>query len=136
MHHEDRFGEPQANRLLQQIREDMDVYDVDGNRIGEVEDVYFGEVSGAADARGQGPATTQGAYRENDTWLHDLAEVFAGEEDLPEVLRARLLREGFLRLDASGLLAADRYVLPDQIASVSADGVRLRVRRDELIKHD
>jgi hypothetical protein len=32
------------------------------------------------------------------------------------------------------LFAADRYVLPDQIAGVSGDRVRLKVSRDELIK--
>ena len=49
--------------------------------------------------------------------------------------RQRLLLQGFVRIDANGLFAADRYVTPEQIASVSADGLMLNVSKDELVKH-
>jgi hypothetical protein len=39
-----------------------------------------------------------------------------------------------MRIDSAGLFAADRYVMPEQIAGVSSDRVTLRVTRDELIK--
>jgi hypothetical protein len=50
-------------------------------------------------------------------------------------MRARLLRHGFIRIDTSGLFAADRYAMPEQLASVSNDRVTLRVTREELMKH-
>jgi hypothetical protein len=53
---------------------------------------------------------------------------------VPETLRERLLRQGFLRIDSTGLFAADRYVMPDQIADVSEGRITLRVTHDELIK--
>jgi hypothetical protein len=53
---------------------------------------------------------------------------------VPETLRERLLRQGFLRIDSTSLFAADRYVMPDQIVDVSEGRVTLRVTRDELIK--
>jgi hypothetical protein len=43
-----------------------------------------------------------------------------------EPSRQHLLRHGFIRIDSTGLFAADRYVTPDQIADVSVDHVTLR----------
>jgi hypothetical protein len=53
---------------------------------------------------------------------------------LPEELRRRLLDRGVIRIDCTGLFAADRYATPEQIASVSADRVTLRVPRKTLLK--
>jgi hypothetical protein len=53
---------------------------------------------------------------------------------VPDELRARLLQHGFIRIDVSGLLAADRYALPEEIESVTDAGVKLRVRQDDLIR--
>lgn len=38
---------------------------------------------------------------------------------------------GFIKL-STGLLRSDRYIMPDQIASVTADKVHLNVALDEL----
>ena len=65
--------------------------------------------------------------------IQDLAEAFA-PDGMPEVLRERLLSEGYIRLDSNGLFAADRYILPEQIASVSGDELVLTVDKDELMK--
>jgi hypothetical protein len=121
--------------VLMRIREDMDVFDRDGEKIGEVEDIYFGSVGEAADDFGQGPASTN-APRDplEGSWLDNLAEAFAGEDDMPETLRDRLLRSGFIRIDGSGLFASDYYAMPEQIASVADDRVQLNVKRDDLIK--
>jgi hypothetical protein len=67
------------------------------------------------------------------SFVSDLANVFHPDE-LPEAIRARLLHEGYIRMDADGLFNADRYVLPDQIASVTGDGVVLKVSKDQLVK--
>jgi hypothetical protein len=123
------------NPILEQIQEDMDVYDQAGDKIGEVEDIYLGSVAEDGVAEGQGPATADNPDQlERHSFVHDLAEVFTGDDELPETLRSRLLLHGFIRVDGSGLFASDYYVMPDQIASVSRDRVQLKVSRDELIK--
>jgi hypothetical protein len=123
------------NPTLEQIREDMEVYDRAGDKIGEVEDIYLGSVGENAVAEGRGPATAYDSNQtEPHTFVHDLAEVFTGDDELPEVVRSRLLHHGFIRIDGSGLFASDYYVMPDQIASVSHDRIQLNVSRDELIK--
>jgi hypothetical protein len=53
---------------------------------------------------------------------------------MPKVLRDRLLRHGFIRIDTHGLFASDRFALPDQIESVSEDCIQLRLSKDELIE--
>ena len=62
-----------------------------------------------------------------------MAEAF-GREEVPEPLRSQLLRDGYLHLDAKGLFASNRYILPEQIARMTADGVQLNVTKDALIK--
>ena len=69
----------------------------------------------------------------DDTLIDNIAEAFRVDE-LPEPIRKRLLHQGFVRLDAAGLFAADRYIMPEQIDSVSGEGLMLNVSRDELIK--
>ena len=44
------------------------------------------------------------------------------------------MQQGFIRIDSAGLFAADRYVTPDQIVSVSGDALTLNVSQDELMK--
>jgi hypothetical protein len=128
-------GRSDANALLQRVHEGMEVYDLEDEKLGEVDQVYFGEVSTTADEFGMGSATEGSTYTgtTGDSLLHDLAEVFDADEDLPETVRGRLLRQGFIRIEG-GLFGSDRYIMPDQIASVSKDAVRLSVHRDNLIK--
>jgi hypothetical protein len=40
-----------------------------------------------------------------------------------------------VRIDSDGLFQADRYVMPEQIDSVSGDDVMLNVTKEQLIKH-
>jgi hypothetical protein len=128
------FEEPQGSRILTQIYEGMTVYDRTGDKIGTVEHVYLGAVSKEADMRGGGPGTASAPGR-SDSWvIEDFARAIFPADQVPEPLRQRLLRHGFIRIDSTGLFAADRYVMPDQIAEVSEDRVNLRVSRDELIK--
>jgi hypothetical protein len=53
---------------------------------------------------------------------------------VPEPLRSQLLRDGYVHLDANGIFARDRYILPEQIARMDAEGIQLNVTRDALIK--
>ena len=128
------FEPPSGNRLLTQIYEGMTVYDRAGEKIGTVEHVYLGEVSNELDQHGGGPGTVPSPDRGESSLIEDVATAIFPSDHVPETLRQRLLRHGFLRIDSTGLIAADRYVMPDQIADVSEDRVTLRVTRDELIK--
>jgi hypothetical protein len=123
-----------AHDILNQVREGMRVCDSHGDKIGTVRQLHLGEVSEAADERGQGAATVTSPARGEDSLLERLADVFSAGDRLPDTVRNRLLRQGFIRIAMSGLFARDRFALPDQIEAVSEDCVRLRVDTDALIE--
>jgi len=127
----------QEHRPISRIENGMDVYDSSGDHIGTVDEIYLGEASAAERKSGTGPATVDRPYiAGKHTFMADLAEAFGGEEHVPDELAERLLYEGYIEIDADGLFAADRYVLAEQIASVSDDGVHLHVKRDDLLKEN
>jgi PRC-barrel domain len=128
------FEEEHSSRILTHIYEGMTVYDRAGDKIGTVEDVYLGAVSEEAGQRGGGPETASSPGRSESSLIEDFAQAIFPTDQVPEPVRQHLLRHGFIRIDSTGLFAADRYVMPDQIADVSEDRVTLRVTRDELIK--
>lgn len=128
------FDGNDSHTILNQVHEGMRVCERDGDEIGTIRQVFLGAVSERAEQRGKGPATASNPEWREDTFVDDIAEVFAADESLPEALRGRLLREGFIRIDTSSWFASDRFALPDQIESVSDDCVRLRLTRDELIE--
>jgi hypothetical protein len=122
--------------ILSRVREDMDVYDVRDDHIGHVDFVHFGAASDAQEALGTGPATLTPADdpdMRRDTIIDNIAEAFQPNE-VPEQFQAQLLMSGYIRMDAHGLFAADRFIMPDQIARVEEDRVYLNVNRDQLIK--
>lgn len=122
----------QTPNPLAQITEGMKVYDRLNNEIGTVERV---QMSDDNPATVQVEATEPAPLNErDDSFLDNLAEVFAPDDELPEELRERLLQEGFIRIDSAGLFAADRYVMGDQITSVADNKVMLKVSKDELIE--
>ncbi|KAB8197408.1 hypothetical protein FH608_002290 [Nonomuraea phyllanthi] len=103
---------------LGQVRTGMKVVDGDGKEIGTVESVKMGDPQSVTD-EGQTSDTPHGLVR-------TVAEVFGdGEPDVPPAVAARLLRTGFVKVDARGLFARDFYVAPDQVAKVEADVVHL-----------
>lgn len=116
---------------LRGIREGMKVYDNQRNKIGEVEVVKFGDDDPSTPEPEAVDINPMDRDR-HDTLLDNIAEAFRSD-DLPEEVREKLLRQGFVRIDADGLFAADRYVTADQIASVTEDGVMLKVTKDELL---
>jgi hypothetical protein len=117
--------------LLPKVREGMKVFDRLHHEIGTVERVQMSDDNPATE---EVEAATPGNLRERDDSLIDnIAEVFAPDE-LPEEVRERLFQQGFVRIDSAGLFAADRYVTPDQIMSVSCDALTLNVSKDELLK--
>lgn len=115
-----------ASEMLAQIKEGMAVLDSAGQRIGTVEEVYFGtgsdEVEAYTDDRGGGGSSDMEP---------DVADTYAPGPDLPDVLRRRLLRHGYIRID-TGILE-NHFATADQVAGVSNDTVRLSVPHDELV---
>jgi hypothetical protein len=117
--------------MLRDVHEGMKVYDAARHEIGRVDWVQFG-------ADDPDTAEIETGAEENlgrtDRTLADLiADAFRADE-LPEAVRARLLQQGFLRLDADGIFSADRYILPEQIGSVAGDAVTLTVEKSDLMK--
>ena len=115
-------GSPRKVRqLLMAVRKDMDVVDANGNNIGKVDDMYFGSPS----------AADQGS-RESSL-IADLAHALVGGNSIPEVLRQRLLHDGYIRVNGSGLFSGHMYLLPEQIDVVATNTVAVNVTREELI---
>jgi hypothetical protein len=114
---------------LEGVREGMRVVDSAGEEIGDVEIVKMGDPN----------AATIGADADRGGGLmRDFAEAFGwdAEPDLPAPLAARLMRTGFIKIDAAGLFAGNRYVAADKVGGVSNDTVTLTIRKDELAEED
>ena len=121
----------QTSSSLRFVEQGMRVFDREHHEIGKVDWVQFGDDDPETpEVEPSGPSG-----RRTDATLFDvLARAFTAD-NVPEEVRDRLLHQGFVRIDADGLFAADRYVMPEQIASVSGDGMTLNVSKDQLIKH-
>jgi hypothetical protein len=122
----------QTAPTLRSVEEGMKVFDRERHEIGKVEYVQFGDDDpDTPEVEAAAPNTLD---RHDRTLVDDIALAFTASDGLPEEVRARLLEQGFVRIDAKGIFAADRYVTPEQIASVSGDGLMLNVTKDELVK--
>lgn len=115
------------------IHEGMSVYDVENERIGEVDEVYFGAADMEDQELGTGPASISRADSMRDRPVADAIAAIFDPREVPDELAEKLLHSGYIRVDSTGLFAADRYILPDQIASVSDEDVHLSVSREQLI---
>ncbi len=125
-------SKPQSK--LQNIHKGMGVYDSKGDKVGTVEELYFGASSDELEEHGAGAATAPNPDMHEDTLMEDIARGLFEVDEPPEEMRKRLINEGFIRVDSTGLLARDRYVLPEQIDRVHNDHVHLNVPRDQLLK--
>ena len=125
--------DPARNDLLAQIKEGMTVVDSAGDDVGKVSFVQMADVND--------PDENTGA-RDGDVGLLDLT----GDDDndksdgLLDVLDIetgpgvtdRMVRRGFVKIDASGLFSGDKYVVADDISVVEADTVRLSIPKDSI----
>jgi hypothetical protein len=115
---------------LRNIHEGMKVFDYDHHEIGKVDWVRFGADDPSTP---EIEAVTPDAEPEDDSLIDVVARAFRADE-IPEEVRERLLQQGFVRIDAEGLFAGERYVMPDQIGSIGDDGIVLKVKKDDLLK--
>jgi hypothetical protein len=128
------FGSGQADGVLSQVYEGMNVYDRTGRKVGTVEYVYLGDVIDLDDEHSQEQITPSVRDTREVSFIEDFARAIVIPEQVSDTLRQHLLRLGFIRINSIGLFTPDRYALPDQIASVFDGRVILRVDRDELIR--
>lgn len=121
----------QTSASLRFAEQGMRVFDREHHEIGKVEWVQFGDDDpDTLEVEASGPRRDR-----DDVNLFDVIAKAFTSDNVPEELRDRLVHQGFVRIDADGLFQADRYVMPEQIDSVSSDGMTLNVTKDELIKH-
>ena len=118
--------------VLRSVHEGMKVVDSSRKEIGRVDWVQYGnDDSETLDVEAR---STEGMEEPlADTLVDNIVDAFR-VDDLPEEIRQRLLMQGFVRIDAEGIFAADRYVLPEQIAGVADDELMLNVEKSELVK--
>ena len=114
---------------LNSVQPGMHVVDAAGEDVGKVDMIRMGDPEAE---------TTAGNNEVRAEPLNLVATALGSEAepDVPEPLRSRLVRSGYLKLDGAKLLDSDRYVSMDKVRDVSEDQVRLSVRRDELIKEE
>jgi hypothetical protein len=110
----------------------MPVIDVDGTPLGAVEYLDMSDPEAV---------TTEGnRHLPAAGWMGDLAAAFTGdnvmEPHVPEPLRTRLVRIGYIKLAAPGVLHHHRYVRADRIARVYEGRVELTVRAEDVAHED
>ena len=121
----------QTSSSLRNVEQGMRVFDREHQEIGKVECVQFGDDDpDTIEVEASGPSG-----KRSDVNLFDVIASAFTTDNVPEELRDRLVHQGFVRIDADGLFQADRYVMSDQIDSVSGDEVTLNVTKQQLIKH-
>ena len=117
--------------LPRDVHVGMKVFARTNQEIGKIEDFKFSENEDNPDVV---PADVDATDQDDNGGLvRDIARALA-PDDLPEVVRDRMLTEGYIRLDTEGLFAADRYIFPEQIDASSGDALMLNVSKDELMK--
>lgn len=112
------------------IEEGYHVHDAANKHIGSVRSFRFSDENPRTpEAETE---TTAGVDERPHDLISHVVEVFAGDTDMPEELRERLLRQGFVRID-QGLFQSDLFVTMDDVSHVSDNVVHLKVHKDKLI---
>jgi len=114
-----------------QVKEGMHVIDTNGEELGTIHSIQFSD----EDRSKPGPETTTAAeaYYENNSFFRTLVKALRGKVDLPDEVAARLMREGYIRIDG-GIARSDAYATMDQIAHTHDDHVHLNVAEGQLIR--
>jgi hypothetical protein len=111
-----------ASRIINQVQEGMRVVDANGEELGRVDHLRMGDPEAATvDTAQPGDEGLLGAFFGD------------AEPDVPEPLRSRLLRSGYVKIDGKGWLGTDRYVTADAIGNVAGETVTLTIGKDHLL---
>jgi hypothetical protein len=135
---ENIYGGSQEDSILNQVREGMQVLDSQGNRVGRVADIRFGDAREGPIQRGRGPASAEGeVLGDQASVLPDFAVGMTGSPDEgheSDLISKQMQLSGYLVVDAAGLFSGERFVLPEQIAAVKGEEVHLNIDREKLPK--
>ncbi len=104
--------------VMSMIREGMDVVSVNGDDVGTVKSVKIGNPD-AITAEGQ-------TGEENDSLISTVMRAFAGDDNMDDERRERLLRMGYIEVEGAGL-SRDFYVAADRIDRTDGQKVYLSV---------
>lgn len=115
---------PDVNTVLQQITEGMRVYDANGEEVGEVDFVHFGDPEAVTTESDRGAGEGAG---DPDISLLDVFE-----RDNEDSVNERMQRFGYIRIDGKGLFSGEKFALSEYISSVNGDRVNLTVTKDSL----
>ncbi len=120
------FERPGENPLIH-VHQGMRVFDVDGNEIGTVEHIYLGQKTRPDTDRlsGSMEQVSEELEVEGDRVIVEGFPDILDAHNIPADILDRMLHEGYILVDPNGPLGAIHYILPDQIASVSEEGVHL-----------
>ncbi len=115
-----------------QIKEDMTVYDVDGDKLGTVAYVQYTD----EDPNNPGPETSSFSTFEPNT--NNLVKSFAQaigatEDNMPDEVRRHLMRTGYIRLETNNIFETDYYIPLNQVTSVIGENVHLETNKDDLL---
>jgi hypothetical protein len=124
---------PSRPHPIAQVNPGMRVVDRAGEEVGEVVTVRTGDpnaVTAQEPPTGHGVLSGKVPHPDGHHHRRDGDD----EPDVPADLAARLLRVGYLTVDARGLFARDVYVSADEIARVRDDVVELAVDGDALAR--
>lgn len=144
----DPAGQGMDNSILNQVHEGMEVVGRNGEVLGKVERVYLGNntMTGPAtpsstSTSGQGTTVvpvTGGSPASFDVDRSVFGSAFTtgifNEDNISQELGSRLEMNGFIRLESKKLFSRDRYILPEQIETVSGQQVMLNTNFDNLPK--
>ncbi len=115
------------------IKEGMEVRDVNDQHLGTVRFVKLGDEN-PLEPGVDTVTVSKAEYDRDSSIVEQVAETLVPDagDDLPETLRNRLLREGYVRVD-TGFLHSDRFVTPTQIAQIGEDIVTLNITKETFM---
>jgi hypothetical protein len=111
----------EAHNQLNYIINGMDVFDVNGKRIGSVEYIYHGK------------DTTLTDNPNIETLQAEMHEALGGTKDFPYPVYSRLYHYGFIRVGRN-FFQSDIFVVPQQIDDIEEASVYLNAATDALLK--
>jgi hypothetical protein len=115
------------------IFEGMKVYDREGEEIGTVEHIFFGNTTPQGTRNAESDRPDEPDMAREGLW-DSIEEVIDPVDHLEEDLRASLGKSGFIRVSGLKIIGEKRYIPPDRIGEVSDGKIYLNVPVDELVR--
>lgn len=114
------------------IKENMTVYDTDGDKLGTVAYVQYTDEN----PNNLGPETASfSTFESNESHLvKSFAKAIIGEDnDMPEEVRKHLMHTGYIRLETNNIFETDYYIPLNQVSAIMGENVHLETSKDDLL---